>query len=441
MKKNKFLKRIIMFCIIVIVIEIIAMFIMYLLRERKLVHVEDLYDIKEVSDGYVAVGISDFHDSKFVQVKEFEYMEPISKKRSNIIATQARFVKYDQNMNIIWEKTFDCEYDSTYYHVLPVSDGYVVVGSYISKYSQIDDNVRDALIIKYDLNGNVLWNNTYKVLSDTEFYKAIDDGDGNVVVIGQSIYQNMQIGSHMIGGGVIVRYDKDGQEIAHNNYGGNKSGKFNDIIKVDDGYIICGKDAANYGILLKFKTDFDREEDDYNLITRKVMWQRTYSNTDTEGFMEMARSGDKIYCVGAINISNEKDEKDETIYKYDAGIVVYNVKGKYLGKYSLGDSVHHRFESINIHDDKIYVSAMLDVDSYANGGKQNSMIMTYKLVDDISKLNENILNKKVYEYDENYVIHRLVYLNNKMMYIGTNENNCGIKGCDYKPLIEEYKEA
>ena len=62
----------------------------------------------------------------------------------------------------------------------------------------------------------------------------------------------MEIGNHDTGGGIIIKYDYDGNIIWTNNFGGNKSGIFNDIVKVDDGYICVGKDAYNYGMIVKF---------------------------------------------------------------------------------------------------------------------------------------------------------------------------------------------
>lgn len=426
-KKKKLLKKIMIICVVIILIELIAMLIMHIKRERNIDHVNDLYNVLKVDDGYIGVGISDFYNSKNVKKKIYEYLDTTTHDKGNVIATQSRLVKFDKDMNILWEKTYDCEYDSTYYDVLAVSDGYIVVGSYVGKYSQIDAKTRDALIVKYDLDGNVVWSNTYSVLSDTEYYKIIDDGDDNYVVIGQSIYENMEMGSHITGGGIIVRYNHDGEMIAHNNYGGNKSGIFNDIIKVSDGYLVCGKDAANYGILVKFKKDFDRDEKDFNLISNKVMWQRTYSNTDTSGFTDMVLVNDKVYCVGAINVSNEKNEKDEPIYQYDAGIVVYNTSGKYLFKKSLGEEEHKCFTSVTTDNEYLYLTLIDNI----GGDNKDSMLYKYDL-------DGNIIKKIDYTGDKNDLFNKITMIDNKYLVIGSSNSSCGIMGCEYEPIIKFY---
>ena len=279
----KLLKKIIIFCIVIIAIELLAMLVMKIINERKIDYIDNLNDVIMVDNYYIGVGVSDFNNSSFVSKKYYSY------KEGKMLATQAKIAKYDENMNTIWESTIDSKYDSTFYSVLKVSDGYIAVGSYITDSKQIANDTRTAILVKYDLDGKLLWQKDYTFLSDTEFYKIIDDGNDNYVIIGQSIYANMEMGMNILGGGIIMRYDKDGNLLAHNNYGGNKSGIFNDIIKVDDGYIVCGKDAVNYGILIKFKKDFDRDDGDVNMITKKVLWQKTYSNTDLVGFTNMIK--------------------------------------------------------------------------------------------------------------------------------------------------------
>ncbi len=430
--KSNLIKKVIICCVILMAIELIAMFTMKIIREKGIDHVDAINDLIMVDDGYIAVGVSDFDNSKNVDKKIYEYTDSTTNKTSNIITNQSKIAKYDKDMNLVWENTFDNKYDSTFYNVISVTDGYIAVGSLISKYEQIEVNVRDALIVKYDLSGKELWHKTYHVLSDTEFYKVIDDGDDNLVVIGQSIYENMEMGSHTTGGGIIVRYDKDGNMLAHNNYGGNKSGSFNDIIKVSDGYIVCGKDATNYGIVLKFKKDFNRDEKDTDLISKKIVWQRTYANTDNIGFSGMVINKDTIYCIGAVNISNEQDEKGNTKFQYDAGIVLYNTSGKYLGKYSLEDKVYHRFNSVIFEDNNLILSGLLDYEGIYKGNKQDSMIIKFNLDDN------KFIDKELYQKDSDYIINKIVNLDKKII-IGSSKSNCSLYGCEYEPIISIYK--
>ena len=431
-KKNNIIKKAIILCGVIMIIELIAMLSMKIIRERNIDHIDAINGLIKVDDGYIAVGVSDFDSSKDVDKKIYEYTDSTTNKTSNIITNQSKIAKYNNDMELVWENTFDNKYDSTFYDVISVDDGYIAVGSIVSKYEQIEVNTRDALIVKYDLNGKIIWHKTYSVLSDTEYYKVIDDGDGNIVVVGQSIYENMEMGSHITGGGIIVRYDKDGNVLANNNFGGNKSGSFNDVIKVNDGYIVCGKDATNYGIVIKFKKDFNRDEKDTELISKKILWQRTYSNTDNVGFSAMVINKDIIYLVGAVNISNEKDEKGNTKFQYDAGVVLYNTSGKYLGKYSLEDKVYHRFNSVILEDNNLILSGLLDYEGIYKGNKQDSMIIKFNLDDN------KFSDKELYQKDNDYIINKIVNLDKKII-IGSSKTKCSLYGCEYEPIISIYK--
>ena len=321
----KILKTVFIIAGCVIVIELLIMLIMYFKRESNINYIDTVNDIMLVDNNYyLAAGSSNFRHSKFNEKKTYKYtssMEP--DKEKTVVAEQAKLVKYDLDMDILWEKTFDTKYDSTFYDAVSVSDGIIAVGSYIYDYSQIEVFTRDGLIVKYDNDGNFKWYKNYQVLGDTEFYKVIDVSDG-IIAIGQSIYENMELGNHTNGGGVIVKYDYNGNILWFNNFGGNKSGSFNDIVVVSDGYIVCGKDGANYGLIVKF----DKEG--------KIKWHySTYelAVTDRFGFNAMELYDNKLYIASSINYSDEKNEKGDPIYKFKSCIYVYDLNGKCIKRY------------------------------------------------------------------------------------------------------------
>ena len=158
-------------CIVIIVIELVIMLIMKFNREKKLNHLNLLNSAIKVDNGYIVVGESDFYNSKDVDEKIYDY------QGHNIIANRARIAKLDEEFKLVWEKSIDTDYDATYYDVLETNDGYIAVGSKVKNKESVQDNVREALIVKYDKSGKIIWDKTYSVLSDSEFYKIIDDGD------------------------------------------------------------------------------------------------------------------------------------------------------------------------------------------------------------------------------------------------------------------------
>ena len=329
-------------CLSIVVIELIVMLIMHLVRESKITYIDALYHIENVDNSYyIASGSSNFKHSRYNNTFLYEYTSEEDKNNvQKIYAEKAKLVKLDKELNVVFESTFKSDYDSCFYDVSKVEDGFIAVGSYIYDKKQIGLKTRDGLIVKYDFDGKVLWSKNYQVLGDTEFKDILVVEDG-FIVVGQSIYENMEIGNHPDGGGIIVKYDFEGNILWKNNFGGNKSGIFESIVKVSDGYIAGGKDAANYGMLVKFDLEGNR------------LWVKNYANTDTFGFTDLKIKDDKLYIASSYNVSDLKDEKDNIIYKYDPCIFIYDLNGELLDKITLTGNSDDRFNSLVLLDDKI----------------------------------------------------------------------------------------
>lgn len=415
----KIFKIIFIVAICIIIIELFVMVIMHFINESKINYLDTIYDASLVEDNYyIAAGSSNFKNSRFNNKKTYKlYSDEAKKEYRKVITEQAKLVKYDMDKKVIWEKTFATEYDSTFYDAVNVSDGFIAVGSYIYEYDQIELRVRDGLIVKYDSDGNYKWHKNYQILGDTEFYKVIDVNDG-IIAIGQSIYENMQLGNHTTGGGIIVKYDYDGNIVWKNNFGGNKSGSFNDIVVTDDGYIVCGKDGANYGLIAKF----DKEG--------KIKWHySTYklAVTDNLGFNAIKLYDNKLYIASSINYSDEKNEKGDPIYKFKGCIYVYDLNGKCLKKYR-SDSTES-FTDLIIDNNGITAIGITNEknDKYDN---QTAVITKFDL-------EGNELIKDYYGGLNNDVLTTIIDNNNEYMVFGYS-NSFGNKK-DYNVIFQNIE--
>jgi len=426
-------------CISIIVIELIVMYIMHISRENEVTYVDTLYNIESINDEYyIAAGSSNFKYSNYNEPYIYEYQDGIQTDKINrVYAEQAKLVKYDKELNVVFEKTFECDYDSIFYDATVHGDGIYAVGSYVYEEEQLSLNTRDGLLAKYDLDGNFLWSKNYQVLGDTEFKDILVVSDG-LIVVGQSIYENREIGNHDMGGGVIVKYDFDGKIIWKNNFGGNKSGIFDDIVEVSDGYIACGKDALNYGMLVKFSKDGE------------FVWVKNYANTDTFGMTDMKIKDDKIYIASSYNTSEETDSEGNLLFKYDACIFVYDLNGELLDKYTLGGDKDDRFTSLLLLDEKLVAvgytkSSDIDIKGL-NYGEDMSEAMIVEF-----DYEGKILDKKIYGGKKNEVINEVIIaipdtadkINNTTSYIMvgyTNSKTSLFKGNnkDYFSKVLKY---
>ncbi len=395
---KKRVKVITIICILVIAIELFIMYVMYLNRDSKLTFVDTLNSIHNVDDSYyLASGSSNFKYSRYNDsfIYQYEDLNTEDLELKQAYAEQAKLVKYDKELNIVFESTFNGgEYDSTFYDAIVANDYIYAVGSYIYDESQVSLKTRDAILVKYDLDGKIEWFRNYQILGDTEFKKiiAVDDG---LIVVGQSIYENMEIGNHDMGGGIIVKYDFDGNIIWTNNFGGNKSGIFNDVVEVEDGYICCGKDAVNYGLIVKFSLDGER------------IWVKNYSNTDEIGMTAIKVKDDKIYIAGSYNKSESSDDEGNKLFEYDACIFIYSLDGELIDIFSIGGSLADRFNSLLLNDNSIIAigyTKSSDIELSGLGYKEKmaeGMIVEFDY-------QGHIINSKVYGGSKNETLNDIV---------------------------------
>ena len=340
--KRRF-KIILGICLTIIAIELIIMYFIKVNKDSQVTYYDAFNSIRNINDDYyIASGSSNFKYSRYNDSFVYEYHDENMEDKpvKQAYAEQAKLVKYDKELNVLFESTFETTYDSTFYDAVVANNSIYAVGSYIYEESQISLKTRDGLLVKYDLDGKREWHKNFQILGDTEFKRILVVDDG-IIVVGQSIYENMEIGTHDMGGGIIIKYDFDGNIIWNNNFGGNKSGIFNDVVKVDDGYICVGKDAVNYGLIVKFSLSGER------------LWVKNYANTDEYGFTKASIKDDKLYIAGSYNKSEEKDDDGNTKFEYDAAIFVYDLDGELLDIYSIGGSKTDRFNSMILTDKEI----------------------------------------------------------------------------------------
>ena len=329
-KSKKWLIIVAVICLVVILLELGYFIYSKVLTDSRKVYYDSLNALIIDNTDVVAVGSSNFKYSKYNS-----YTNGLEK---------AKLVKYDQNGKIIFEKMYKNGINTTFSSVANTDDGYIVVGSGVFSKEEQESEAREAFIIKYDKDGNIIWEKYYQVVTNTRFNKVIVVDDG-YVAIGQSIYANMEMGNHTTGGGIIVKYDLDGNEIWHNNHGGMKSGNFNDIVQVNGDYYVVGKDATDSANLVKFSS------------SGQYLWHKNYSYTDSLGFSGIAYLDNYLYVVGSKKILakdvGENDNRDTT--NTDALLIKYDLDGNVVFEKTFGGSNYERYNSILSHRSNLYV--------------------------------------------------------------------------------------
>lgn len=317
-------------CIIVLIGE----GIFFSLHHQKLVNSSVYYDslnaIITDNKDIVAVGSSDFQTSKY--------------NKYTGGSERGKLIKYDSSGKILFEKAFDKGINSTFSSIIAIEDGYIIVGSGQFSEKEVAEGAREAFILKCDKEGNFIWEKYYQVVTNTNFNKVIMVEDGYIAV-GQSIYANMEMGNHTTGGGIIVKYDFDGNEIWHNNHGGMKSGNFYDVVEVNGSLYVVGKDGSDSGNLVKFSRD------------GKYQWHKNYSYTDGIGLTGLTYFDNSLYVVGSKKILPDGigDEDEHNTTNTDALLIKYDLEGNIIFEKTFGGSSFERYNSIISRANHLYV--------------------------------------------------------------------------------------
>lgn len=298
-KVVKILKIIALFLVAILVIELGYICYMSFFKGEKQVYFDGINALCYMDNSYVTVGSNNNND---------QFME------------KAKFTKYNSKKEKVFEKLYNKGYNGSFFGVTRDGDDYIAVGSYEATKAEHEDGIRSALIVKYDQDGNILFDKDFQVLGNSKFTNvlALDDG---YLVTGQSIYENMTLGFSDVGGAFLIKYDKEGKELWRKSYGGSKSAIYNDLI-VDDNYIYTvGKDATSVGIISKYDIDG-------NYITTT-----NYKYTDSFGFTGVVKMGDNLYVSTAKGTTKDNKDIDAMIVKYDLDCnyineVIYQGKGR-----------------------------------------------------------------------------------------------------------------
>ena len=321
----KWLRVIIVLCIAIIVVEVGYIGVSYYNRKNSIVYTDTLNSFKETDDGYLVVGNSDFKNSEFNDYKK-DY-------------NKAKFAKYNSDFEVKFESAYTKGYSSYFSDVIEYSDGFIAVGGAQYDEQQVEDNATDGLIVLYDKEGKQVDTKSVQIAGDTTFNKVLPVHDG-FIVFGQCILQNMVIRNDPDGGALIIKYDFDLNEVWRANYGGSKSGNFNDAI-IDGDYIyLVGKDATRYGMVAKYT------------LSGEQVFVKSYEYTDTVGFSSIVKVGNDFFVAGSKTINIDAKDAD----KVTEGLILkYNSDGEVLDEVTFSKNNSARFNKIVADGDNLIV--------------------------------------------------------------------------------------
>ena len=297
-----------------------------------------------VSDGIIASGYSDgtsFGNGDWTGVNGKGGYDAI-------------LVKYDNSGNVVWKKNFGGSGNDMFLSVTATSDGFIAVGQSDSFGNGDWNGIEgkggsDAILVKYDNNGNVVWEKNFGGNDNDDYRSATVVSDGIIAVgcsYGDSFGNGDWAGVTGKGGGdaILVKYDNNGNVVWKTNFGGNGTDDYRSITTVSDGVIAVGVSrdqsfgngdwtgiaghSINYGfdaIMVKYDN------------SGNVAWKTNFGGSSEDSFSYVTAVSDGIIVTGQSIIMGDGDWTGIVGHgSYDAIMVKYDYNGNVLEKTNFG---------------------------------------------------------------------------------------------------------
>ena len=242
------------------------------------------------------------------------------------------FVIKAEELQMEWQKSWGGNQFDALNNVIETEDGSIILfGS--SSSTDIEglpnNGSDDAIVVKYDKNGNMLWQKSWGGNDYDEYLtNRIETEDGSLILLGYTPSTDIE---GLLNKGyydaIIIKYDKNGNMLWQKSWGGNQFDALNNVIETEDGSIIlfgCSESTNIEGLPNKGLQD---------IILVKYSIEYDLGNVETEnGSAELKQEGK----YGIITPTpNEGYEVDKIIVKdKDGNVLDVEVNKQEDGTYS-----------------------------------------------------------------------------------------------------------
>jgi hypothetical protein len=207
----------------------------------------------------------------------------------------AWLLKTDTEGNLLWNKTYEEMQDSAFRTILVTTTGdYVIAG-----YGDSTGNGNyDSLLTKTDYNGTVIWNETFGGLESNKAY-ALAGATNGYIIVGET-HSNQEADADAF----VTKTDLEGRLVWNETYGGADFDVANAITPTGNGeYLVVGF-TFSYG---NGQRDFwfFEIDDSGNLV-----WSRTCGREGFEEAYAAVKIGDDEFVIGGWTNSSGKGSYD-----------------------------------------------------------------------------------------------------------------------------------
>jgi hypothetical protein len=261
------------------------------------------------------------------------------------------FETFAQDNKITWQENIGgSQMDIANDIVEGNNHSFYTVGYSYSNDGNFQNNLgwEDAKIIKTNKSGLIEWERSFGG-SDADVFTSITSQGDFVIAAGWSASEDAGITNRGSEDALIVKYDASGNLVWIKSYGGSSSDRINQIITLQDGnYLLAGYTYSNNNDITvnRGMVDFWMLKLDQN---GNIMWSRTYGGSDDDFASALAEdSNGDIIIVG--NSTSIDFDVAGNYGEWDAWIIKTNAIGEILWQNVYGDVGNDEIAAVNILD-------------------------------------------------------------------------------------------
>ena len=320
-----------------------------------------------LNDGYLIIG-----DTESKNIDGLEY-------NGSSVGRDVAIVKYDFSGNLIWQKRYGIErlYSDIFSSHVSSNGEIVMLGQV---------NGSNYYLTKFDRNGNVVWQNQINGLEDFVFGDLIyiTDESDIFVVSGTRFNDDGEYYPNGLTDAVFMKFDKNGNKLFEKKYGGSSYDHFNKIMLAPDGnFLVMGQTDSNDIENINFKgssdvimVKYDREGN--------VLWEQSYGTADIDrlSFASYVKDDGFLFIPETVVLYEDgegeyhRSTEDGIVQKYDK-----NGKLQWTKTYGGSDVDYFSGALLTKNDDLIVLcnSLSTDISGISNKGNYDSVLLNFKI--------------------------------------------------------------
>jgi len=196
-------------------------------------------------------------------------------------ASLAWAVKLDQSGNVVWSRTYGGSIDSAARSGVLTKDGDYLVAGYSDS---IGNGNYDFYLLKLDINGDIIWNNTYGGEGSQKAYSITKANDGYMVV-GDIQLPNSATDAW------VLKVDQGGNVLWNKSVGGKDSDSAAVVALSEDGNYLVGGFTFSYG-------EGNRDNFLFKISNKgNVLWSCTQGNSGYQEAYQVLDTGKNQYIM------------------------------------------------------------------------------------------------------------------------------------------------